>query len=71
MTLKITEEMENSLILRLLQEAAAVCFIGDSLTEGTIAKVVRCNRSLIITRGFPFVLAASYKNVNIKVELQI
>ena len=36
MTLKITEEMENSLILRLLQEAAAVCFIGDSLTEGTI-----------------------------------
>ena len=36
MTIKITEEMEKSYIFRLLQRAESVCFIGDSLTEGTI-----------------------------------
>ena len=29
-------EVENSPIFRLLQEAEAICFVGDSLTEGTI-----------------------------------
>ena len=34
--LQITDEMKNSRICRLLQNAETVCFVGDSLTEGTI-----------------------------------
>ncbi len=34
--LQITDEMQNSRICRLLQNAETVCFVGDSLTEGTI-----------------------------------
>ncbi|MBR5908891.1 MAG: SGNH/GDSL hydrolase family protein [Schwartzia sp.] len=34
--LQITDEMKNSRIYRLLQTAETVCFVGDSLTEGTI-----------------------------------
>lgn len=34
--LQITDEMKKSRIYRLLQTAETVCFVGDSLTEGTI-----------------------------------
>ena len=34
--LQITDEMQNSRICRLLQNVETVCFVGDSLTEGTI-----------------------------------
>ena len=34
--LQITDEMKNSRIYRLLQTTETVCFVGDSLTEGTI-----------------------------------
>ncbi|MBP5200636.1 MAG: SGNH/GDSL hydrolase family protein [Schwartzia sp.] len=34
--LPLTEEMKKSRLYRLLQNAETVCFVGDSLTEGTI-----------------------------------
>ena len=34
--LQITDEMQNSRICCLLQNVETVCFVGDSLTEGTI-----------------------------------
>ena len=34
--LTMTKEMKNSRIYHLLQKAETVCFVGDSLTEGTI-----------------------------------
>lgn len=33
---EMTDSMKESRIYRLLQDAAAVCFVGDSLTEGTM-----------------------------------
>ncbi len=35
-TLTLTNEMKDSRLYRLLQGAETVCFVGDSLTEGTI-----------------------------------
>ncbi|MBR5163752.1 MAG: SGNH/GDSL hydrolase family protein [Schwartzia sp.] len=35
-SLELTDEMKNSRLYRLLQSADTVCFVGDSLTEGTI-----------------------------------
>ena len=33
---RLTDEMAGSRIYRLLQSAETVCFVGDSLTEGTM-----------------------------------
>ena len=33
--IKITEDMRNTVLFGLLSEAKSVCFVGDSLTEGT------------------------------------
>lgn len=35
-SLRLTDEMAGSRIYRLLQNAETVCFVGDSLTEGTM-----------------------------------
>ena len=36
LSLDMTEAMRGSRIYRLLQDAETVCFVGDSLTEGTM-----------------------------------